>query len=563
MRRSTVDSIGGVAIALLLSSGAVYGQVDSVSQLVCAPSSLNSGVATTCTVTLNEAAPTGGTEVLLSSNNSLLSAPANSVTVPAGATSTTFTATAGSVSSNQSVTLTATALNSVLLSWTASTSPNITNYNVYRGVTSGGPYSVVTSVGLVTTYVDSNIQNGQNYYYVTTAVNSAGEESAYSNQASAAVLSGVSQTATVSLVAPAPTVSSVAPNSGSTAGGTAVTITGANFASGATVTFGGAAATNVVVASSTSITATTPAGSAGAALVTVTVSGQSGSLASGFTYLAPPVITSRATAIAVVGVPFSYQITATNSPSSYGATGLPAGLNLNGATGLISGTPSTVGRTTVSLSATSAGGTGTSALTLTIISSYFVQITSKATGASQSLSVSFPQNTGSGNLIMVGFGFMNNVTPVSVTDTQGNTFIQVGVQLNSPGGAGSRVYYANNIRGGADTVTIALSGSSGLDAYLTEYSGLSLASPIDGQAGSAGGVGAVSSGSVATTVAGDLIYGFCIGDSTCTAGLNFTARSTYNGNLVEDEKAGNPGPYAATGTADSGWTMQMVALKPQ
>src|SRR5262249_5077390 len=45
----------------------------------------------------------------------------------------------------------------------------------------------------------------------------------------------------------APTVSSVSPNNGPAAGGTGVTITGTNFAAGATVTFGGAAATNVVV----------------------------------------------------------------------------------------------------------------------------------------------------------------------------------------------------------------------------------------------------------------------------------------------------------------------------
>ena len=43
-------------------------------------------------------------------------------------------------------------------------------------------------------------------------------------------------------------MTSVSPNSGSTAGGTTVTITGANFASPATVTFGGTAAANVVVA---------------------------------------------------------------------------------------------------------------------------------------------------------------------------------------------------------------------------------------------------------------------------------------------------------------------------
>ncbi|MGA8212551.1 MAG: galactose oxidase-like domain-containing protein, partial [Candidatus Sulfotelmatobacter sp.] len=81
-----------------------------------------------------------------------------------------------------------------------------------------------------------------------------------------------------------PMVSSVLPNSGSTAGGTAVTISGANFAAGATVTFGGTVATNVVAVNSTTITATTPAHAAGAVTVTVTVNGQSGNLANGFTY---------------------------------------------------------------------------------------------------------------------------------------------------------------------------------------------------------------------------------------------------------------------------------------
>ena len=50
------------------------------------------------------------------------------------------------------------------------------------------------------------------------------------------------------------------------------------------MTFGGTAATNVVVVSGTQITATTPAHAAGAVTVTVTVNGQSGSLSNGFTY---------------------------------------------------------------------------------------------------------------------------------------------------------------------------------------------------------------------------------------------------------------------------------------
>src|SRR5580704_8588958 len=43
----------------------------------------------------------------------------------------------------------------------------------------------------------------------------------------------------------------------------------------------------------------------------------------------PPVITSGGTASATKGAAFSYQITATNSPTSFGASGLPAGLTVN------------------------------------------------------------------------------------------------------------------------------------------------------------------------------------------------------------------------------------------
>ncbi len=76
----------------------------------------------------------------------------------------------------------------VALTWTASTSPNISGYNVYRATVSGGPYTAVNT-GLVTapSYTDSSVQTGQTYYYVVTAVNTSEVESGYSNQATAAV----------------------------------------------------------------------------------------------------------------------------------------------------------------------------------------------------------------------------------------------------------------------------------------------------------------------------------------------------------------------------------------
>jgi len=92
------------------------------------------------------------------------------------------------------------------------------------------------------------------------------------------------QSASVNVVDPV-TVTNVTPSTGSSSGGTSITIKGTGFASGATVTLGGTAATGVVVVSSTKITATTPAHSSGAVDVVVTNSNSaSGTLSGGFTY---------------------------------------------------------------------------------------------------------------------------------------------------------------------------------------------------------------------------------------------------------------------------------------
>ncbi len=80
----------------------------------------------------------------------------------------------------------------------------------------------------------------------------------------------------------------------------------------------------------------------------------------------PPAISSATTVASQVNTAFSYQITASNSPASYGASGLPTGLSVNTATGVISGTSQSAGSYSVSLTATNAGGTGSATLTLVI-----------------------------------------------------------------------------------------------------------------------------------------------------------------------------------------------------
>jgi hypothetical protein len=75
---------------------------------------------------------------------------------------------------------------SVSLSWTDGGS-GIVGYNVYRGSSSGGPYTKITSADPTAAYTDNSVLAGQNYYYVATAVDGSGMESAYSNEAQAAV----------------------------------------------------------------------------------------------------------------------------------------------------------------------------------------------------------------------------------------------------------------------------------------------------------------------------------------------------------------------------------------
>src|SRR5437870_6150086 len=79
-----------------------------------------------------------------------------------------------------------------------------------------------------------------------------------------------------------------------------------------------------------------------------------------------PKITSPTSDNGTVGVAYSYQITADQTITTWGAAPLPAGLSVNTITGLISGTPTTVGTYSITLSATNGNGTGTQTLTLTI-----------------------------------------------------------------------------------------------------------------------------------------------------------------------------------------------------
>jgi hypothetical protein len=92
-----------------------------------------------------------------------------------------------SVSANAGVTVMAPVAHSVNLSWTASTA-SPAGYNIYRGTQPTGPFTRINpALEPATVYADNNVVSGQTYYYATTAVDSSGVESGYSNTAQAII----------------------------------------------------------------------------------------------------------------------------------------------------------------------------------------------------------------------------------------------------------------------------------------------------------------------------------------------------------------------------------------
>ncbi|MGA2334035.1 MAG: choice-of-anchor D domain-containing protein [Terriglobales bacterium] len=77
--------------------------------------------------------------------------------------------------------------NYVSLSWAAASGSPV-GYNVFRGTAKAGPFDQInTALNASTSYTDDTVVAGTTYYYVTTAVNAEGAESAYSNVAEAVV----------------------------------------------------------------------------------------------------------------------------------------------------------------------------------------------------------------------------------------------------------------------------------------------------------------------------------------------------------------------------------------
>ncbi|MGH9573363.1 MAG: choice-of-anchor D domain-containing protein [Candidatus Acidiferrales bacterium] len=201
---------------------------------------------------------------------------------------------------------------------------------------------------------------------------------------------------------------------------------------------------------------------------------------------ASPVITSVTTGSASVGTAFTYQIKATNLPTSYGASGLPGGLTMNTTGGLISGAPTSSGNFSVILSATNGSGTGTAKLTLTVTSSS-AQIS--ASPPSAAFGTVAEGTTNSQPIIVTNSG--GNTLTFSQISVSGAGFGQTGLSTSTTIAPGGRITFnatfaptsASTVNGSItlttsgtpSPLTISLSGTGQATSLLLSASPTSLA----------------------------------------------------------------------------------------
>lgn len=185
---------------------------------------------------------------------------------------------------------------SVTLAWDTSPESDIAGYVVYWG-TQTGVYSSSLNVGRVASSQITGLLPGRTYYFTVKAYNTSAFYSPASNEVTYSVQSPVTP----------PTITSITPGSGPPAGGTSMTITGTNFATGVVVNICGVPATYSMFVHAGAVTALTAPHAEGACTVeVVNTDGQRASRAAGFTYTATPPpapVNPTLTAIAPVSGP--------------------------------------------------------------------------------------------------------------------------------------------------------------------------------------------------------------------------------------------------------------------
>jgi|ERR1035437_9803239 hypothetical protein len=138
-----------------------------------------------------------------------------------------------------------------------------------------------------------------------------------------------------------------------------------------------------------------------------------------------------------------------------------------------------------------------------------VQHPTPANSSGQNPALAFAGSTTTGNLIIVAVrqGIAGVETLNSVTDSCGDTFVSTGFSQIDGGVFATHLFYAKNITGCANTVTLNYSSAPSSSRWeIYEYHGLDTASPLDQSIGAQGTGNTSSSGNVTTTSANELAF---------------------------------------------------------
>ncbi len=210
--------------------------------------------------------------------------------------------------------------------------PTVTGLSLTSGSTAGGTTVLVSGTNFSgTTAIDVGGTAATSYTVLDDSdisiVIPAGSAGAV--HVTVTTNNGTSSTTTADeftfLATAAPTVTGLGTSSGSTAGGASVVITGTNFSSGSTVSFGGFSA-SVVYTSSTSLTATAPALPVGTYDVTVTTPSDTSATSS-----------SDVFTVTAASLPTVSSLGTTSGSSAGGTSVVITGTNFTGAVGVFFG----------------------------------------------------------------------------------------------------------------------------------------------------------------------------------------------------------------------------------
>lgn len=186
-----------------------------------------------------------------------------------------------------------------------------------------------------------------------------------------------------------------------------------------------------------------------------------------------------------------------------------------------------------------------------------------ADAAAAVIMATMPAAQTAGDLDVVALSWPDTtISLLTVTDSDGNSFVQVGTGVALVGHGVLAVYVAANVRQG--TVPATLTQPTTPTLVVAEYRGLIAANVVEGTQANAMTSGAMlDSGPVATTHNHDLVIGAVGSSVAIVAGTGFTSRVDQSNTMIEDREVTSAGSYDATATkgASNSWFARVVALK--